>query len=146
MRLVAVLVVLILSTLLARSESNPYSNIAARNVFALKPPPGPSPPPSPVAPPRPTPTLVLTGVADFSTAKWAFVTRTDSGQKPRNLTLSFGQTQGGLQLLALNARADTATLLEERRMGYCPHRITRGLFFDFTVSYRLPSKGRVRAC
>jgi hypothetical protein len=107
---VAVLVPLILSTLLARSESNPYSNIAARNVFALKPPPPPVPPPSPAAPPRPAPNLVLTGVADFSTARWAFVTRTDPGQKPKNLTLTLGETEAGVQLVALNARTDTATL------------------------------------
>lgn len=93
-----------------QAEGNPYRDIAARNVFGLKDPPPPAPFPPP-APPKPPAKLVLTGVADFSTAKWAFVTRADPGRPPKSYTLSFGETEGGLQLVGIDARAATATVL-----------------------------------
>jgi hypothetical protein len=109
MRFYCVLTALVLSTWTARPEGNPYSDISMRNVFGLKDPP--PPPVFPAAPPpRPAPNLVLTGLADFSTVRWAFVTRTDPGQQPKKHTLTFGETEGGLQLLALNAQSATATL------------------------------------
>ena len=107
--LIAALLALMLSIMTARPGANPYSDIAARNVFGLKDPPAPAPFPAPVAP-KPAPDLVLTGLADFSTLKWALVTRTDPGQTPKKHTLKFGETEGGLQLIALNAQNATATL------------------------------------
>jgi hypothetical protein len=88
---------------------NPYSSIAARNVFHLKEPPPVVPFIQP-APPRVAPKLVLTGIADFSTIKWAFVTRTDPGAQPKNYTLNPGETEGGLQIIDLNVRAGTVVL------------------------------------
>lgn len=93
----------------AQPRTNPYSTIASRNVFGLKDPPLPvslhQPPP-----PRPVPNLVLTGVADFSTAKWAFITRTDPGRPARNCTLTPGETEDGLQLVDINANKATVIL------------------------------------
>jgi hypothetical protein len=91
------------------SLANPYSKIPARNVFRLK---EPQPPVNfvPPAQPRPAPKLLLTGVADFSTVKWAFITRIDPGRQPANYTLTPGETEGGLQLLDLNANTATVTL------------------------------------
>lgn len=88
---------------------NPYGSIATRNVFHLKEPPPQVQPVQPVTP-RLAPNLVLTGVADFSTVKWAFITRTDPGRPAANYTLSPGETEGGLQLLDLNATAATVTV------------------------------------
>jgi hypothetical protein len=88
---------------------NPYGSIATRNVFHLKEPP-PVVPFVPPTLPRPVPSLTLTGVADFSTVKWAFVTRTDPGRPATNYTLSPGETEGGLQLVDLNATAATVTV------------------------------------
>jgi hypothetical protein len=53
---------------------------------------------------------MLTGIADFSTVKWAFVTRTDPGAQPRNYTLSPGENEGGLQIIDLNANTGTVVL------------------------------------
>jgi hypothetical protein len=95
--------------MLAQSQPNPYSDIAQRNVFGLKPPPvfhAPTPEP----PPRPTPNLLLTGVVDFSTSKWALITRTDPGRPPSNYTLTPGEIEGGLQLLDINATRATVTV------------------------------------
>jgi hypothetical protein len=91
------------------SDGHPYSAIVVRNVFGLK---EPRPPEviKPTAPPRPVPTLVLTGVADFSTTKWAFITRTDPGARPRYYTLTLGETEGGLQLLDIDAKSATVKL------------------------------------
>ncbi|HVI71485.1 MAG TPA: hypothetical protein VM656_08375 [Pyrinomonadaceae bacterium] len=110
----AALLGLLLSASLVHGERNPYSGIAGRNVFGLKDPPPPVPFPAPPRP-RPAPNLVLTGVADFATAKWAFVTRSDAGQPPKNHTLTFGKAEGGLQLIDLNAKSATVTLLVDGR-------------------------------
>ena len=88
---------------------NPYSDITARNIFRLKPPPPAVILPQPV-PPRPMPAILLTGVADFKIARWAFVTRTDPGQPPKKYTLSVGEREGGLELLGLDANSGTAFL------------------------------------
>lgn len=104
---VAGLVVLV--ALVAQSKANPYDVIAGRNVFRLKDPPPPVVPPSP-APSRPPPKLVLTGIADFSTMKWAFITRTDAGQAAKSYTLTFGENEGGLQLVGIDARTASATV------------------------------------
>ena len=94
---------------LAQPRANPYGSIAARNVFGLKDPPSPVPFQQP-APPKQVPKLLLTGIADFSTAKWAFVTRTDPGRPPKNYTLTPGESEGGLQVLDINAAAATVVL------------------------------------
>src|SRR5687767_10397841 len=90
----SVFLALTVSLLIAFAEpkANPYGSIAGRNVFGLKDPPPPVPFHQP-PPPRPVPNLVLTGVADFSTAKWAFITRTDPGRPSRNCTLTLGETE-----------------------------------------------------
>jgi hypothetical protein len=112
MRFGCVSAVLAVSTLIGFAEPkiNPYGSIADRNVFRLKDPPPPvsfhQPPP-----PRPVPNLLLTGVADFSTAKWAFITRTDPGRPAKNCTLTLGETEEGLQLIDINANKATVTLL-----------------------------------
>jgi hypothetical protein len=91
------------------AQSNPYDLIAGRNVFRLKDPPPPVAPPAPV-PSQPPPKLVLTGIADFSTMKWAFITRTDPGKAAKNYTLTFGENEGGLQLVGIDARTASATV------------------------------------
>lgn len=105
----ALLLLLIVSSVFAEPSRNPYSTIVARNVFRLKDPPPPTPIPQPM-PPRPTPILLLTGVADFTIAKWAFVTRTDPGQPPKSYTLSVGEHEGGLELMNLDAKSGSVTL------------------------------------
>ena len=102
---------LVLSVLMAQCEANPYGSITERNVFKLKDPPVPAPPPPAPATPRPSPKLVLTGVVDFSSMRWAFITRTDPGQPPKNYTLSFGENEGGLRLVGIDAGTASATLL-----------------------------------
>jgi len=47
---------------------------------------------------------------DFSTMKWAFITRTDPGQAAKNYTLSFGEHEGGLQLVGIDAKTASATV------------------------------------
>lgn len=69
------------------------------------------PPFIPPQPPKVLPNLVLTGIADFSTAKWVFVSRSDSNRPPKNYTLTSHQTQGGLQLIDVNAKLATATVV-----------------------------------
>ena len=91
------------------SAAHPYSIIVDRNPFGLKDPPRPQPI-EPKLPPRPAPTLVLTGVADFSTDKWAFITRTDPGARPKHYTLTVGETEGGLQLLEIDAPSASVKL------------------------------------
>jgi len=93
----------------AIAQSNPYESIAERNVFGLKPPVIHQPALA-ESPPRPIPNLVLTGVVDFSDLKWALITRTDPGRPPANHTLIPGEIEGGLQLLDLNANQATVTV------------------------------------
>ena len=87
---------------------NPYATIVERNIFALREPPPPAPPP-PAAPVAPdTSELVLTGIADFRTAKWALLTRTERGKQPQRYTLSVGEKQDTLEVLEIDA--DSATV------------------------------------
>jgi hypothetical protein len=105
----ALLLLFLMSKVFAEASRNPYSSIAARNVFRLKDPPPPTVLPQPT-PPRPTPSLLLTGIADFTIAKWAFVTRTDPGQPPKSYTLSVGEREGGLELIAMDVKNGSVTL------------------------------------
>ena len=90
-------------------QTNPYAAIADRNVFGLKPPVVYKPvEPEPLL--RPVPNLLLSGVVDFSTLKWALITRTDPGRPPNFYTLAPGETEGGLQLLDINAAKATVTV------------------------------------
>ena len=109
LRTALILVTSLLLGAISPSHAHPYSVIVARNVFGLKEPPPPRVI-DPVPPPRPAPILVLTGVADFSTAKWAFITRTDPGAQPKYYTLSVGETEGGLQLLDIDAASASVKL------------------------------------
>src|SRR5439155_23754141 len=108
-RLICPAFLLLVISASAQPTANPYHTIAERNVFRLHAPPPPQPVESPV-PPRPVPNLILTGIADFSTVKWVFVTRTDPGQPPKNYTLALGETEGGLQLISVDANSATVTL------------------------------------
>ncbi|HKQ39658.1 MAG TPA: hypothetical protein VJ063_16395 [Verrucomicrobiae bacterium] len=94
---------------MAKPTPNPYTSIAARNIFHLK-----DPPPAvqfvPPATVRTPPNLILTGIADFSTAKWVLVTRADPGQSPHNYTLAPGEIEGGLQIMDIDANASTVLL------------------------------------
>ena len=102
------IVVLFSFASLPEVTAHPYRVIAERNIFGLK-----DPPPRPVSqppPPRPAPKLVLTGVVDFRSEKWAFVTRTDAGAPPKNYTLTLGETEGGLQVVEINAESEIVRL------------------------------------
>jgi len=96
-------------SILAHGESNTYEDIPRRNVFGLKPPIINKPVP-PELSLRPVPTLTLTGVVDFSIAKWALITRTDPGRPSSAYTLTPGEIEGGLQILDLDARKATVTV------------------------------------
>lgn len=109
MRFGRVLAMVVLPPFCILAQTNPYAAIAERNVFGLKPPVVyKHPDPEPVA--RPVPNLVLSGVVDFSTLKWALITRTDPGRPPNFYTLAPGETEGGLQLLDINAAKATVTV------------------------------------
>lgn len=90
---------------LAASEdpnSNPYISIADRNAFGLltQLPPTPataSPPASNAAQ-----GLCLTGIADFSSKKWALLTSAEVGKPARKYTLREGETQDGLEVLNID--------------------------------------------
>lgn len=96
-------ILLIVSTRTA--VANPYTTIVQRNVFALR---EPVPPPAPMPlPPQDTPELVLTGIADFRTVKWARLTRAEPGKPPRHYTLAARQRADNLEVLDINADTDT---------------------------------------
>lgn len=101
--------VLISFPLMGQPSSNPYLVIAYRNVFGLK---APEVPERKVAdpPPRVMPVLVLNGVVDFSSAKWALISRTDPGRPAKNYTLEPGEVEEGVQLISLDADKATATV------------------------------------
>ena len=95
----------------ALAQPNPYETIASRNVFALKEPVQP-----PVVPPEPPQAtdnsqLMLTGIVDFRRLQCALITSTERGKTPRLYTLSMGQKEDNLQVLAIDAEAATVRVL-----------------------------------
>jgi hypothetical protein len=87
-------------------SANPYVDIVQRNVFGLREPVVPVPPAAaPV--PQDTSELVLTGIVDFRTAKWALLTRTERGKPPLRYTLTVGQKEENLEVLAIDAVSAT---------------------------------------
>ena len=88
--------------------ANPYADIVQRNVFGLREPapPAAAPVPAPVA--QESSELLLTGIVDFRTAKWALLTRTERGKPSVRHTLSVGQKEDNLEVLDIDA--ETATV------------------------------------
>lgn len=84
---------------------NPYSSIAVRNVFALCSPPVLPEETRTTAPTNPPPDITLSGIADFSLAKWVLLTVAEKGKPPQNYTLGLGEKQDGLEVLEINAEA-----------------------------------------
>lgn len=98
-------------TACALAESNPYETIASRNVFSLREPA--QPPVVAPAPPEPADNsqLMLTGIVDFRRLQCALITCTERGKTPRLYTLSIGQKEDNLQVLAIDAEAATVRVL-----------------------------------
>jgi hypothetical protein len=98
-------------TVCALAESNPYEAIANRNIFSLK---DPVQPPV-VAPDSPAPAdnsqLMLTGIVDFHRLKRALITCTERGKPPQFYTLSVGEKEDNLQILAVDAEGGTVRVL-----------------------------------
>jgi hypothetical protein len=88
----------------------------------------PTPPPPPVrernmplaaAPPAPSPAtaisnsvpdLLLTGIVELSGKKWAALLRANRGQPPEQYLLKEGETKDGLEIVAIDVRAEKVTV------------------------------------
>jgi hypothetical protein len=89
------------------AENNPYADVVHRNIFGLR---------EPVLPPSVLPEtpatkdkgdLILTGIVDFRKAQWALLTLTERGIPPRRYTLTLGQKEDDVEVLAVDAVAAT---------------------------------------
>lgn len=98
--------VILCGSALATSE-NPYVSIVQRNIFALHEPAPAQPPPAPAPVAADPSELMLTGIADFRTAKWALLTRTERGKTPQRYTLAVGEKQDTLEVLEIDAESST---------------------------------------
>jgi len=100
------------TALCAGATVNPYQAIAARNVFALRPPP---PPPEPEAVKPAPPPITLTGIITLG-GKRALLTTPPAPGKPgaearaQSLVLGEGQREGDIEVLEINEHAGTVTL------------------------------------
>ena len=106
-RLAVVGGVLLVYSASATSDLNPYAAIIERNVFALREPSPAAPPPAPAPVAADTSELVLTGVVDFRTIKWALLTCTERGKTARQYTLGVGQRQDNIEVLDIDAESAT---------------------------------------
>ncbi len=82
--------------------ATPYGSIVARNVFGLNPPPPPPEPPKP--PSTPPPKITLTGITTILGKKKALMmTQSPKQKEPEYYTLSVGERQGEIEVLAIDA-------------------------------------------
>lgn len=121
---VLVLAAVCLATLAARADAvGDYKVILERNPFALKPPPVPQPPPTNAPPETPT-NYKLTGItALFKPRRAMFVNQVPGKPTPEFISLSEGQRQGTLEVLAdgINIKAGTVRVKisgEERTLSF----------------------------
>ncbi len=96
---------------------NPYAAIADRNVFDLKPPPViENKPPPPQAPPS---TIKLTGITTLFGLKQACVAVSEAAPpgkpppKPKYYTMTEGQRQGGLEVVAIDVKGQTVKIIND---------------------------------
>lgn len=100
-----------------------YKVILERNPFGLKPPPVPTPPPT-IAPPETPTDYKLTGItALFRPIRAMFVNQPPGKPTPEYVTLSEGQRQGSIEVLAdgIDVKAGTVRVKisgEERTLSF----------------------------
>ena len=89
---------------------NRYATIAERNIFKLRAPTAEAPP----APPVVLSTVTLTGITDILGEMVALLEVQPQGGKPKiYLTLSAGQQEGEVRLVAINRERGTAVIENE---------------------------------
>ena len=112
------------SSVTARADAiGDYKVILDRNPFGLKPPPVPTPPPTNAPPETPT-DYKLTGItALFRPTRAMFVNQPPGKPTPEYVTLSEGQRQGSIEVLAdgIDVKAGTVRVKisgEERTLSF----------------------------
>ncbi len=115
-RLIALFIASLLGAHAVAAEThpaNPYSRIALRNVFGLKPiPPAPKP-----APPAPAvPAITLTGISTILGDKRVFleiapIPKPGAPPSPRSLMLKEGQQQDDIKILEIEPSAQLVKVL-----------------------------------
>jgi hypothetical protein len=94
---------------LTEAASHRYNTIVERNVFGLK-QPEPLPP---TIRHEPVEKLKLTGLASIAARKQALLMRANPGKAPKYFNLDEGESEGGLEVLAIDLQAETVHLRQE---------------------------------
>lgn len=98
-----------------QDENNPYTDIAQRNVFALKPPP-PPPPPSDANQPHPPSKITLQGITSIL-GRWQVLGRAQSPARPpepakeTSFILSEGQREGDIEVVSIEYKTGTVKVI-----------------------------------
>jgi len=92
---------------------NPYSEIASRNIFGLRPPPVPAAKPTPPAPPLPN--VVLTGISTVLGKKRAFleitsVAKPQQPAKTQSYVLAEGERDSGIEVMGIDPKTEIVTI------------------------------------